>query len=157
MSIFSKKELEVFSPVAGKIIDLEEVDDEIFSKKIMGEGFAVLPEEGIFRAPVEGEISLLHDCHHAYGITTKSGVEVLTHIGIDTVKCEGNGFKPLVHVGSKVEIGDPIIEADMEAFKKEGRNLVTSVIVGNVDDYLLGEINHKPGKKDPVLKLKKLG
>jgi glucose-specific phosphotransferase system IIA component len=121
------------SPMKGKLLDLSEVPDALFAEKMIGDGFAVLPYEGYVVSPVEGEIAHIFETNHAIAIITGSGLEVLIHIGIDTVKMGGRGFKRLAETGQKVTVGTPLMEFDLELVKKEAKSSITEVVVTNMD------------------------
>ena len=119
------------APVAGKVVPLAKVDDAIFSSEMLGKGIAILPEENIVKSPVKGEIVTIFDTQHAIGLKTDDDVEVLIHIGIDTVNLKGQHFKALAKVGDRVEVGTPIMEVDFAAVKEAGYDIITPVIVTN--------------------------
>lgn len=119
------------APVAGKVVPLSKVEDAIFSSEMLGKGIAILPEENIVKSPVKGEIVTIFDTQHAIGLKTDDDVEVLIHIGIDTVNLKGQHFKALAKVGDRVEVGTPIMEVDFAAVKEAGYDIITPVIVTN--------------------------
>lgn len=119
------------APVAGKVVPLAKVEDEIFSSEMLGKGIAILPEENIVKAPVKGEIVTIFDTQHAIGLKTDDDVEVLIHIGIDTVNLKGQHFNALAKVGDRVEVGTPIMEVDFASVKEAGYDIITPVIVTN--------------------------
>lgn len=121
----------IAAPVAGKVVPLAKVEDEIFSSEMLGKGIAILPEENIVKSPVKGEIVTIFDTQHAIGLKTDDDVEVLIHIGIDTVNLKGQHFKALAKVGDRVEVGTPIMEVDFAAVKEAGYDIITPVIVTN--------------------------
>lgn len=123
-----KASLEVFSPVNGKVISLEEVKDPTFSQKLLGDGFAVEPVDGTVKAPVDGNVSVVFETGHAVGITTENGTEILIHIGIDTVDMNGKGFRMMVQNGQKVRKGDILVETDLEEIRKAGKDTTVMVI-----------------------------
>lgn len=127
-----KKETDyrVYAPVGGKVIDMTEVDDPGFSCLAMGDGVAVIPEERTIKAPCDGTISMIFRTGHAFGINADNGLELLVHIGIDTVNLDGKGFKVLKSENDKVRTGDPIVEIDLEEIKKE-YDTSTMLIVTN--------------------------
>lgn len=129
------KESTVYSPVKGKVIPLSEVEDEAFSSGILGKGAAIIPEEGVIYAPADGEISAFFPTGHAIGIKTEDGLEILIHVGMDTVQLEGKGFTPLAGTGDKVKKGQKLLEFDKELIKKEGYSIVTPVIISNFDQF----------------------
>jgi len=118
----------VVAPVSGKCIPMEEVPDEIFSTKMLGDGFAVEPSEETVAAPVTGEIVMIPETKHAFGIKTKSGAELLVHIGLETVGLNGEGFTLLSKQGSKVKAGTPVIRFDKAFLEAKGINTVTMVV-----------------------------
>lgn len=133
-----KKENIVYSPLKGNVIPLSEVEDEAFSSGILGKGAAIIPEEGIVYAPVDGEISAFFPTGHAIGIKTTGGLELLIHVGMDTVQLDGKGFIPLAKAGDKVKKGQKLLEFDKELIKAEGYSTVTPVLISNFDQF--GEI-----------------
>ncbi|MEE0940858.1 MAG: PTS glucose transporter subunit IIA, partial [Bifidobacteriaceae bacterium] len=109
----------------------EETGDETFAQRILGEGVAVEPSEGIFTAPVSGELTTVAGSKHAFGIKTDDGVEILVHIGIDTVQLNGKGFVTNLKVGDKVNKGDKLADADLNLIKEAGYKTITAVTVTN--------------------------
>lgn len=105
--------MRIYSPLKGKIKPLEMVNDVVFSQKMMGDGIAIMPEEGMLCAPMDGEITMVFPTGHAIGMTTYEGVELLMHIGIDTVTLNGKGFTMLAREGQKVKKEDPLISFDL--------------------------------------------
>ena len=124
---------EVYSVADGQVIELEQVKDPVFSQKMMGDGFAVEPSNGHILSPVAGTISSVFPTKHALGITTKSGLEVLVHIGLDTVSLEGKPFEVKVSEGQTVAAGDLLVEADLNAIREAGRETSTIVVFTNAD------------------------
>lgn len=123
------------APVKGQVKPLAEVQDEAFSCGVMGQGAAIVPAEGKVYAPCDGEIITFFPTGHAIGISSKSGAEVLIHIGLDTVKLNGKGFTPKKNQGDTVNKGDLLLEFDMDYIKKAGYDITTPIIVTNTDDY----------------------
>ena len=119
----------------GTVVPLADVKDEAFASGALGEGIAVEPTDGELVAPADGEISSTFETHHAVGMTTTDGAELLMHIGIDTVKLGGKHFTYLVNEGDKVKKGQPLIRFELEAIKAEGYPVTTPLIVCNTDDY----------------------
>lgn len=124
---------EVYSVADGQVIELEQVKDPVFSQKMMGDGFAVEPSNGHILSPVAGTVSSVFPTKHALGITTKSGLEVLVHIGLDTVSLEGKPFEVKVSEGQTVAAGDLLVEADLNAIREAGRETTTIVVFTNSD------------------------
>lgn len=129
---FFKKKTDpaVYAPVKGKCIDITEVNDEGFSSKIMGDGVAVIPEESVIKAPADGKLTMIFETGHAFGMEADNGLELLLHIGIDTVNEKGNGFKILKKSGDAVKKGTPVVELELETLK-EKYDMTTMVIVTN--------------------------
>lgn len=129
---FFKKKADpaVYAPVKGKCIDITEVNDEGFSGKIMGDGVAVIPEERVIKAPADGRLTMIFETGHAFGMEADNGLELLLHIGIDTVNEQGKGFKILKKSGDTVKKGTPIVELDLADLKKK-YDMTTMVIVTN--------------------------
>lgn len=126
----------VDSPLKGSIIPLSEVKDEVFSGEIVGKGAAVVPEKGEIHAPSEGEILSVFDTGHALGMRTRDGVELLIHIGLNTVELKGKYFQTHIKQGDFVKKGDLLISFDIEEIQKAGYDITTPVLVSNTADYL---------------------
>ncbi len=129
-------ELSIMSPVPGEVIPLSEVRDDVFSKEIMGKGIAILPSEGKVYSPFKGTVEALFKTKHAIGLKSTDGVEVLIHVGMDTVELEGKHFTSKIEQGSSVNAGDLLLEFDMEMIKKAGYNIITPVIVTNSGSFM---------------------
>ncbi|MBT1181702.1 PTS glucose transporter subunit IIA [Bifidobacterium sp. CP2] len=127
------KPLTVVAPVDGAYKPVEEVPDETFAAKILGDGFGVTPTSGTVVAPVSGTVTTVADAKHAVGITTEGGVEVLVHIGVDTVQLKGAPFDMLVAAGQKVTAGKPIERVDVQAVKDAGKPTDVIVVFTNPD------------------------
>lgn len=143
----------ITAPVSGRIIPIEEVPDEVFSQKILGDGIAVIPEDGKIYSPVDGVVSSLTDTHHAYGFTSDDGLEVLVHFGLDTVSLGGEGFIPHVKEGDRVKKGDLVCEVDMDLIKSKGLKTITPVLICNLEEGQSLELRKDSVKacKDTVL------
>ncbi|WP_133013590.1 beta-glucoside-specific PTS transporter subunit IIABC [Clostridium cuniculi] len=126
---------EIKSPISGKVIELEKVNDPVFSSGVMGKGVAIEPTDNKVYAPFNGTIEFIADTKHAIGLLSEDGVEVLIHVGMDTVKMQGRGFNVKTSVNSKVKAGDLLLEFDRSAIEKEGYPLVTPVVITNSDEY----------------------
>ena len=124
------------SPIQGKVIPLSEVKDDVFSNEIVGKGAAVVPEKGEVHAPEDGTVLSVFDTGHALGMQTKDGVELLIHIGLDTVELKGKYFQVHVKQGDAVKKGDLLISFDPEGIRSEGYDITTPVLVSNTADYL---------------------
>lgn len=126
---------EVCSPVDGTSVDLSTVNDDVFSQKMMGDGAAVVPADGTIYAPVDGEITVAYETKHAYGIKGDNGVEVLIHVGIDTVNLKGEHFTTNVARGQHVSKGDVLGTVDLDAVKGAGCDTTVMVVVTNTQNY----------------------
>ena len=126
---------EVVSPFAGTVIALSEVEDEAFSTGIMGNGLAVIPSEGKAFAPVDGVIETFFPTGHAMGIHSDQGVDILIHVGMDTVKLNGEGFTMKAKQGDRVKKGDLLLEFDIDKIKAAGYSIVSPVIITNTEEF----------------------
>ncbi|HEO8615421.1 TPA: PTS glucose transporter subunit IIA [Streptococcus suis] len=126
----------VFSPLSGQILPLEKVNDATFSKKMLGDGVAIIPKDGKVYAPFDGAVTSLFPTKHAIGLTSDEGVELLIHFGLETVELKGRGFVSHVSDGEKVEKGQLMLEVDVEMLVVEGYDIVTPVVVTNTQEYL---------------------
>ena len=122
------------APVTGRCVDLSTVPDEMFSTRAMGEGVACVYDGDTIVAPCNGEISVVAETNHAVGLTTDDGMELLIHIGVDTVALKGKGFQALVKTGDKVKVGTPLLKVDRKFLDEQGINLITSMVVTNEDE-----------------------
>ena len=140
----------------GTVVPLAEVKDEAFASGALGDGIAIEPADGELVAPADGEISSTFETHHAVGMTTADGAELLMHIGIDTVKLGGKHFTYLVNEGDKVKKGQPLIRFELEAIKAEGYPVTTPLIVCNTDDYaaVVAKASGTVKQGDALLELK---
>lgn len=133
--LFGKKEIaemeEIFSPLDGEILSLEEVPDPVFSQKMIGEGIAIIPRNGIVVSPVNGKIVNVFPTKHAIGILSNNGLEILIHFGLETVALNGEGFEALVKNNQTVKAGDALLNVNLEVLEKNNKNLVTPIIITN--------------------------
>ena len=137
------------SPMNGTVIPLSEVPDAVFSSEMLGKGFGVEPSEGKAYSPVDGEVTTVFDTKHALGLMSENGVELLIHIGMDTVKLNGRGFDVKVKAGDQVKAGDLLAEFDMDLIKSEGYPVTTAVVITNTDDCeAIGEVKTGAVTKD---------
>lgn len=126
---------ELVSPLAGELLPLSEVKDEVFSSGAMGEGVAVEPSEGVLHAPADGKVVMTFPTGHAIGMKTSDGAEILMHIGMDTVNLQGHGFEILVAKGDEVKAGDELVKFDIDAIHAKGYVVTTPIVVTNSKDY----------------------
>jgi len=130
------EDIAVWSPVKGEVLELQQVEDAAFSAGILGKGCAIVPTEGEIYAPVDGVLTTLFPTKHALGITSDDGVEVLIHIGLNTVQLNGEGFTAHVQQGARVSRGQHLLSFDLADIKSKGYCLQTPVIITNTKDYL---------------------
>lgn len=122
-------------PVDGQVVALSEVNDEVFSSGMIGEGFGIIPTSGELIAPEDGEITMLFETNHAIGLKTRNGAELLFHIGLDTVQLEGKHFTPYVKAGDQVKQGQPLIQFDLDAIKAAGFDPIVICVVTNQENF----------------------
>ena len=133
LNFLKGKQLEIAAPLTGKVIPVTEVPDPVFAEKVLGDGIAVDPTEGTVYSPVDGTIFQIAHTFHAMGIESDDGLEILVHLGIDTVKLEGKGFQSFVEVGQKVKKGDKIMEMDIGFIRGQGLSPMSPCIITNLD------------------------
>nr|WP_319487182.1 PTS glucose transporter subunit IIA [uncultured Caproiciproducens sp.] len=127
------KQIIIGSPVSGKIVSLSDVNDPVFSGKAVGDGCAVVPDENLVCSPCDGRIVQIIDTNHAFCVLSDDGLEILVHIGLDTVKLRGAVFKRLKEEGMRVITGDPIMEVDLRYLRSQNKEIVTPVLITNMD------------------------
>ena len=147
--LFKKEEFKIVAPVEGELIPLSEVGDGMFSEKMMGDGFAVIPADGMVCAPISGTAESVFPTGHAVGISTTDGIECILHIGLDTVNLNGEGFEPLIRQGDKVKAGQPVVKVDRDLLVEKGYNVVTMVVFASGYDHAfdLGHRNVTAGER----------
>lgn len=123
------------TPENGKIMPLSEVKDDVFSSGAMGKGVAIEPTDGVLHAPADGKIIMTFETGHAIGMKTKTGAEILMHIGMDTVNLQGKGFDTLVKKDQEVKDGEPLVKFDIDLIKKAGYPVTTPMVVTNSKDF----------------------
>lgn len=124
-------DFKLLAPVSGQSIPLSEVEDPVFAQKMVGDGLAINPTGDIFVAPADGKLTLIMDTKHAFAMTLENGVELLVHIGLDTVSLNGEGFEKLIEQGSKVTAGTPIIKINPDFIKEKGVSLTSMILIVN--------------------------
>ena len=128
--------MEILAPVSGESVPLSEVPDEVFAEGMAGEGGAIIPgSSGEAVAPVSGTLVKLFEGGHAFGIATEEGIELIVHVGLDTIEMRGGGFEKIATEGDEVEAGQPIVRFDLEEIQAAGYDPVTPVVVTNPEDH----------------------
>lgn len=149
---------EVLSPLDGKVISIEEVKDATFARKLLGDGLAVIPSDGKVYSPVNGKVQVMFKTGHAIGLLSEKGDEILIHVGLDTVKLEGEGFSPIVNDGDQVKVGDLLLEFDIPYIQSQGYDITTPIVVTNQTETnkrisSLFETNEEIEKLQPIIKI----
>lgn len=121
------------APMSGQVLKLSEIKDPAFSSEMIGKGLAINPNNGKVCSPVDGKVSMLFETNHAIGITSDKGLDILIHIGMDTVELKGKGFSSSVKNGDRIEVGQALIDVDLDLLKAEGYDIVTPIVITNVD------------------------
>lgn len=135
-----KKECSVLSPVKGRCIPIEEVPDNMFANKLLGDGVAFVFEENEVYIPCDGEVVMIAHTKHAFGLKSKNGMEILIHIGLDTVTLNGEGFDVLIKQGQQVKAGDKAVIINQKLMREKGINLITPMVITNSNEYELFNI-----------------
>lgn len=128
------QKLNLVAPVSGKTINLSEVPDPVFAQKMAGDGLGIDSTGDVIVAPCDGEVTLIFKTKHAFAMTLENGVEIIVHIGIETVSLNGEGFEQLVEQGTKVKAGTPIIKFNKDIISEKGLSLTTPVLITNPDN-----------------------
>ncbi|MCT8574279.1 PTS glucose transporter subunit IIA [Glaesserella parasuis] len=128
------KEVKIYAPLSGEIVNIEDVPDVVFSEKIVGDGIAIRPTGDTIVAPVNGTIGKIFETNHAFSIESEDGVELFVHFGIDTVELKGEGFTRLAEENQEVKVGDPIIKFDLELLQSKAKSVLTPVVISNMDE-----------------------
>ncbi|HYE83354.1 MAG TPA: PTS glucose transporter subunit IIA [Clostridia bacterium] len=152
---FKKKDdtIILYRPLKGKVIDITDVKDDMFSTRMMGDGVAVEPESETILSPCDGKILLIPKTLHAVALETKGGAEVLIHIGIDTVELKGQGFTCHVNAGDMVKRGDRLISIDRDYIMREGKPLTTPIVITNGDEKGIGIKKNLGNDTDIIMEL----
>ena len=129
-----EKNNRLIQPLEGEIIPIEEVPDPVFSQKMMGDGFAVKPTNGLMISPVDGQVISVFPTKHAISLADNNGREILIHVGLDTVTLKGEGFTPLVKAGQKVKQGQKLMEIDFDSIKGKVPSIITPIVFTNLSE-----------------------
>ncbi|OZN25003.1 PTS glucose transporter subunit IIA [Actinobacillus seminis] len=150
-------DVEIYAPLSGEIVNIEDVPDVVFSEKIVGDGVAIRPTGNTIVAPVDGVIGKIFETNHAFSMESKEGVELFVHFGIDTVELKGEGFTRVVQEGQAVKRGDVVIQFDLALLETKAKSVLTPVVISNMDE--ISSIDKKNGEvvagESVVLVLKK--
>lgn len=132
--------MQILAPISGRAVPLAEVPDEVFAQGMAGQGCAIVPgASGEAVAPISGTLVKLFEGGHAFGIAAEGGVEMIVHLGLDTIELRGKGFERLAREGDRVEAGQPIVRFDLEEIRSGGYDPVTPVLVTNADEHPVGK------------------
>lgn len=149
--------IEIFAPLSGEIVNIEDVPDVVFAEKIVGDGIAIKPSGNKMVAPVDGVIGKIFETNHAFSIVSNTGVELFVHFGIDTVELKGEGFKRIAEEQQEVKVGDVVIEFDLALLEEKAKSTLTPVVISNMDE--IQELTKLSGTvvagETPVIKIKK--
>lgn len=126
--------IEIYAPLSGDIVNIEDVPDVVFAEKIVGDGIAIKPAGNKIVAPVDGTIGKIFETNHAFSIESTDGIELFVHFGIDTVELKGEGFKRIASEGQVVKKGDLIIEFDLSVLEDKAKSVLTPVVISNMDE-----------------------
>jgi glucose-specific phosphotransferase system IIA component len=129
----------VYAPQNGTMLPIEEMPDEVFATKVLGDGICVVPSDGKVYCPVSGVIESIADAGHAFGIVSLDGADIMIHIGVDTVELAGRGFKTRVRLGQRLKAGDLLCEVDLPAVTKAGYAIHTAVLLTNLENFKIDE------------------
>ncbi|CAA7602241.1 Phosphotransferase system, sugar-specific permease EIIA type 1 [Acididesulfobacillus acetoxydans] len=132
LNIF-KKPYELVAPVSGKLLQLAQVPDPVFAQKMAGDGIAIEAEGDIVLAPADGKLSFIFRTNHAFGMVLGNGLEILVHVGMDTVTLNGEGFERLAEEGVTLRAGDPVLKIQRKTLTEKGMSFVTPVVISNAD------------------------
>ena len=137
-------EVEIYAPLSGEIVNIEDVPDVVFSEKTVGDGIAIPPTGNKIVAPVDGVIGKIFETNHAFSMESKEGVELFVHFGIDTVELKGEGFTRIAQEGQSVKRGDTVIEFDLATLESKAKSVLTPVVISNMDE--ISSIEKKSGE-----------
>lgn len=127
-------EVDIYAPISGEIVNIEDVPDVVFSEKIVGDGVAVRPIGNKIVAPVDGVIGKIFETNHAFSMESKEGVELFVHFGIDTVELKGEGFTRIAQEGQSVKRGDTVIEFDLALLESKAKSVLTPIVISNMPE-----------------------
>lgn len=155
LTLFKPKKAVLYKPCEGEVIDLSHVNDVAFSSKMVGEGFAIIPQNNVIVSPIDGKVILIFPTKHAIGLISDEGLEVLIHIGIDTVALNGQGFETMIEVGQKVKVSTPLVKIDSSWIRSQGIDLTTCVVITNKEKIKSMKLHHDHDTKALSIELQK--
>ncbi|MDS1348053.1 PTS glucose transporter subunit IIA [Planktothrix agardhii] len=149
--------IEIFAPLSGEIVPIEDVPDVVFAEKIVGDGIAIKPTGNKMVAPCNGTIGKIFEANHAFSIESDTGIEVFVHFGIDTTELRGEGFTRIAEEGQTVKVGDTILEFDLALLEEKAKSTITPVVISNLDEIkeLIKMSGSVTAGETPVLRLVK--
>lgn len=150
-------DIEIFAPLSGQIVPIEDVPDVVFAEKVVGDGVAIEPTGNQMVAPCDGTIGKISETNHAFSLESDSGIELLIHLGVDPVDATGEGFRRIAAEGHTVKKGDVVIEFDLPLLREKARSTLSPIIVGNMDQIqsLIKQTGTVTAGETPVLRIKK--
>lgn len=156
-NLFSKGDIVIGAPVAGKLVSIKEVSDPTFGDEILGKGAAIIPSDGRVYAPVDGKVATVFPTGHAIALVGSDGEEILIHVGLDTVKLNGKYFTIHVEEEQQIKKGELLLEADLDQIRAAGYDVITPIVVCNTDDFtqVQPETPGEVKQGDDILKLQK--
>lgn len=149
------KPISVVAPADGTVIPMSEVNDQTFAEEMLGPGVAICPQNGTIKAPIDGTIAMLFDTLHAVCIQGEGGLEIIVHVGLDTVELNGKHYTAHIKNGDKVQAGDVLLDIDLPSITQAGYDVTTPVVITNLGDYKIEQCftNQKVKAGDEVIKL----
>lgn len=156
-NIFKKASIDLYAPANGKAVPIKEVPDPTFAEEMLGKGIAIIPSDGKIYAPCDATVDMMFDTGHAVSLIGDNGVEILIHVGLDTVSLKGEGFTVHSSNGAKVNKGDLLIECDIDAVSAKGFNIITPMVICNSGDYasFTANVDKEVSTSDVVVSLAK--
>ncbi|AAP95214.1 PTS glucose transporter subunit IIA [[Haemophilus] ducreyi] len=153
----SANEVNIYAPISGEIVNIEDVPDVVFSEKIVGDGIAIRPNGDTIVAPVNGTIGKIFETNHAFSIESEEGIDLFVHFGIDTAELKSEGFTRIAQEGQTVKVGDVIIKFDLELLENKAKSVLTPVLISNMDDIsnLVKKVGNVVAGESVVLTLTK--
>ncbi|AVQ33183.1 PTS glucose transporter subunit IIA [Staphylococcus muscae] len=132
----ASKDIKIYAPITGEYVKVEDIPDPVFAQKMMGDGFGIKPTEGKVVSPIEGVVDNVFPTKHAIGLKADNGLEVLVHIGLDTVQLNGEGFETLVESGDRVNVGDALVSFDLDYINENAKSIISPIIITNFADHV---------------------